>query len=129
MTRQSQAEARGRGVRRRHGPSDGSRESQSSAAALGGRGAAAGAASGRPIGEEHHGVGRGAGLRSCAAAQAESCRVERQGVTHKAWRSSACWGSARGRASRTCWATFLSFTRSHGKQPSDLMAENTSPAS
>ena len=28
-----------------------------------------------------------------------------------------------------CWATFLSFTRSYGKQPSDLMAEIQSPAS
>ena len=34
-------------------------------------------------GEEHHGVGRGAGLRSSAAAEAESCRVGRQGVVHK----------------------------------------------
>ena len=61
----------------------GSRESQSSAAALGGRGAAASAASGRPDGEEHHGFGRGAGLRSSAAVEAESCRVECQGVVHK----------------------------------------------
>ena len=29
----------------------------------------------------------------------------------------------------SCWATFFSFTRSYGKQPSDLMAEIQSPAS
>ena len=106
MARQSQAEARGRRICGRHGASDGSRESQSSAAALGGRGAAAGAASGRSDGEEHHGVGSRAGLRADTAAKAKSCRVGRQGVVHKAWRSSACWASDSGRASRTCWATF-----------------------
>ena len=83
MDHESQAEARGRGVRRRHGPSDGSRESQDSAAALGGRGATAGAASGRSDGEEHHGVGSRAGLRADAAAKAKSCRVGRQGIVHK----------------------------------------------
>ena len=83
MARQAQAEARGRGVRRRHGPSHGSCESQGSAAALGRRGAAAGAASGRSDGEEHYGVGSRARLRAGAAAEAKSCRVGRQGVVHK----------------------------------------------
>ena len=83
MAHESKAEARGRGVRRRYGSSDGSGESQSSAAALGGRGATAGAASGRSDGEEHHGVGSRAGLRADAAAKAKSCRVGRQGVVYK----------------------------------------------
>ena len=78
MARQSKAEATGRRICGRDGPRDGSRESQSSAAALGGRGAAAGAARRRPNGEEHHGVGRGAGLRSSAAAEAESLESRSQ---------------------------------------------------
>ena len=41
-----------------------------STAALGRRGAAAGAASGRPDGEEHHGVGSRARLRADTAAKA-----------------------------------------------------------
>ena len=91
MARQSKAEATGRRICGRDGPRDGSCESQDSAAALGGRGAAAGAARRRPNGEEHHGVGRGAGLRSSAAAEAESCRVGRQGVVHKDGGTARAW--------------------------------------